>query len=210
MKKISLILTIIFAGLTAAQAQTARQLYLGYETNDQMVSAPTNNTANRVKVPKKGKPGTKVVIERMRNGKLAFVSPNTRFRSGDKIRLRFATNFDGYVKIINVGSSGKVNLLFPYSGADDRIRPTSDFQVPQNGDWIVFDDTPGIEMLTVLMSKEPMDFENEDQLREAGTRAAAGTRDLTIQSDTEATYAVTSEQNLQKPIGFTLRLKHGK
>lgn len=206
MKKTILILTLILSGMTAAQAQTARQLYFGYETNDKLVSAPTNNTAG-IKVPKKGKPGTKVVIERMRDDKLAFVSPNSKFRSGDKIRLRFATNFDGYVKIINVGSSGKVNLLFPYEGADDRIRPTKDFQVPGGGDWIVFDSTPGIEMLTVMMSSKPLDFANEDELREAGRRAA-GARDLTIQSDSEATYAVASEQSLLKPVGFTLRLKH--
>lgn len=198
---------MLFGGLTAANAQTARDLYVGYGSSEQAISAPTNNTANNIKVPKKGKPGTKVVIERMRGGKLAFVSPNSKFRSGDKIRLRFATNFDGYVKILNVGSSGKVNVLFPYEGADDRIQPTKDFQIPQNGDWIVFDDTPGVEMLTVMMSSKPLDFQNEDELRNAGKQAAAS-RDLSIQSDADATYAVATEESLQKPIGFTLQLKH--
>ncbi|HEX8398683.1 MAG TPA: DUF4384 domain-containing protein [Pyrinomonadaceae bacterium] len=207
MKKNILSLMIILGGLSFAQAQTARQLYLNYETNDQMVAAPTGNTANNKKTPKKGKPGTKVVIERMRDGKLAFVAPNSKFRSGDKIRLRFATNFDGYIKILNIGSSGKVNLLFPYSGADDRIRPNTDFQVPKSGDWIVFDETPGTETLTVIMSKEPLNSESDAELR-ALNKSAANTRDLTIESDTEATFAVTNETSLQKPLGFTLRLKH--
>ena len=207
MKKTILSLILVLAGLTVIKAQTARQLYLGYENNDQMIAAPTNNTANNKKVPKKGKPGTKVVIERMRGGKLAFVSPNTKFRSGDKIRLRFATNFDGYVKILNVGSSGSVSLLFPYAGADDRIRPTKDFQVPKNGDWIVFDDTPGIEMLTVVMSKKALRADTDADLSELN-KQAANTRDLTIQSDNEATYAVCTDNNLSKPVGFTLRFKH--
>lgn len=198
---------IILGGLSFAQAQTARQLYLNYETNDQIVAAPTGNIANNKKSPKKGKPGTKVVIERMSDGKLAFVAPNSKFRSGDKIRLRFATNFDGYIKILNIGSSGKVNLLFPYSGADDSIRPNADFQVPKNGDWLVFDDTPGTETLTVIMSKEPLNSESDAELR-ALNKSAANTRDLTIESDTQATFAVTNEASLQKPIGFTLRLKH--
>lgn len=206
MKKTVFIFTLIVLGFSAAaRAQTARQLYLGYGNNDKMVATPSAaTTGSGANKPKKGRPGAKVIIERMRDGKLAFVSPNSKFRSGDKIRLRFATNFDGYLKILNVGSSGKVSLLFPYEGADDRIQPTKDFQVPKSGDWIVFDDTPGTEVMTVVMSKKPFGAESGEELN----RNATKTRDLTIQSDAEATYAVANETSLEKPIGFTLRLKH--
>ncbi|MCY7376978.1 MAG: DUF4384 domain-containing protein [Pyrinomonadaceae bacterium] len=209
MKKTAFIFLLLLAGLSgAAQAQTARQLYLGYENTDKIAASTDAGKTTKMRPPKPpGKPGAKVVIERMRGGKLAFVSPNSKFRSGDKIRLRFTTNYDGYLKILNVGSSGKVNLLFPYDGADDRIKPSSDFQVPKNGDWIVFDDTPGTETLTVIMSNKPLNFESEDELRDLNKRAA-NPRDLTIESDTDATYAVTTQSNLENPIGFTLRLKH--
>ena len=199
MKKTIFILMLILSTLTIANAQKPRDLFLGYE--NKVVTAPTNDTANK----KKGKPGAKVTIELLRDGKLKFVSPKTSFRSGDKIRLRFATNFEGYVRILNVGSSGRVSLLFPYKGANDRITPSSDFQVPNNNDWIVFDDTPGTETLTVILSAKP--FSNDDDLSGLNSRATKS-RDLTIQSDDDATFAVASEESLHEPIGFTLRLKH--
>ncbi len=198
MKKTILILIVILGTLTIAQAQNARDLYLGYG-ND--VIAPTNDSANR----KRGKPGTKVTIELYRDGKLKFVKPTSKFRSGDKIRLRFATNFDGYIRILNVGSSGRVSLLFPYKDANDRITPSTDFQIPNNNDWIVFDDTPGTEMLTVILSAKP--FADDKDLSGLNSRATRS-RDLTIQSDDDATYAVFGEGSLQEPVGFTLQLKH--
>jgi hypothetical protein len=201
MKKTILILMLVFASITIANAQTARQLYLGYENNNQMV-APNNDTANR---KKSGQPGTKVIIERSRNGEVKFVSPKKTFRSGDKIRLRFATNFDGYIRILNVGTSGRVTMLFPYNGANDRITPSDDFQIPNNNDWIVFDDTEGTEMLTIILSKKPFGDEDDDL---SGLNKRATSRDLSIESDDDATFAVTSEEYLEKPIGFTLRLKH--
>ena len=62
-------------------------------------------------------------------------------------------------------------------------------------------------MLTVIMSKEAINSSSEENLRELG-KIPDNTRDLTIQADTEATYVVCNEQSLDKPIGFTLRLKH--
>jgi hypothetical protein len=201
MKNTILILILIFSALTIANAQNARELFLGYGNNDKPVTAPTNDTANK----RRGKPGAKVTIERLRDGKLKFVSPKSTFLSGDKIRLRFATNFDGYVRILSIGSSGKVSLLFPYQGANDRITPSGDFQVPNNNDWIVFDDTPGTEMLSVILSAKP--FGDDQDLSGLNSRATKS-RDLTIQSDDDATFAVASEESLREPIGFTLRLKH--
>lgn len=198
MKKTLLIVMFVLFSLTALNAQTARQSYIDYTV------APTNDSANRKKTPKYGQPGTKVIIERSRDGKVKFVSPKKSFKSGDKIRLRFATNFNGYIRILNVGSSGRVTMLFPYRGANDRITPSSDFQIPNNNDWIVFDDTPGTEMLTVIFSKEP--FDDDGDLRALNDRATS--RDLSIEMDEDATFAVAPEEDLEEPIGFTLRLKH--
>jgi hypothetical protein len=192
---------LILGSLTIANAQNARDLYIGYGNP----SAPTNDTANLKRVPKNGQPGTKVTIELQRDGKLKFVKPTHKFKSGDKIRLRFATNFDGYIRILNIGSSGRVNMLFPYKGANDRITPSTDFQIPNNNDWIVFDNNPGTEMLTVILSSVP--FGEDKDLMGLNNRATRS-RDLVIQSDDDATYAVFGEASLREPIGFTLQLKH--
>lgn len=213
MKKTLLIMSLILFGssstalaqTTSTTTTTARQLYLGYANNDKIANQDGGDKSK----PNVGRPGAKVVIERMRDGKLSIVSPKSKFRSGDKIRLRFATNFDGYIKIINVGSSGKVSLLFPYEGADDRITPSNDFQLPKGGDWIVFDDTAGTETLTIIMSKKPLNFRSDEELLEMNKKATQS-RDLTIESEQDATYAVCPEASLEKPIGFVLRLKHTK
>lgn len=203
MKNLLLTILLITAGAVSAFAQktTARQLYLGYESNAQLAAEPSK-TAQQPTRENKGKPGTKIVIERMRGGKLAFVSPNSRFRSGDKIRLRFATNFSGYLKIVNLGSSGKINVLFPYEGSGDRIEPSKDFQVPQAGDWIVFDNKPGTEVLALVMSSKPFEIEDEKALTNVENR------DLMIMSEPDATYAVADESALQTMKVVTLRLKH--
>lgn len=205
MKKVLILLALSLICGGAASAQTARQLYLGYANNDKIEETPKPGGKKPSKVT--GKPGAKVIIERSRNGKLSFVSPTSKFRSGDKIRLRFATNFDGYIAILNVGSTGTASLLFPYKDADAQIQPSDDFQVPQK-DWIVFDDNPGTENLTILMSRQPLglDADNLQTIQ----KSAANTRDLYIESGSDATYAVCSAAALEKPIGFTLKLKHGK
>ncbi len=213
MKNILLLiaLTLAFGALAnsaaLAQDNNARQLYLGYATNDKL--QPVAGNANKINSTK-GRPGAKLVIERMRNGKLAFVSPNSKFRSGDKIRLRLQTNFDGYLAIMNVGSTGAVNLLFPYAGADSRITSATDFQVPKADAWIVFDKNPGVETVTVIMSRQVLRAATEQERRDLSSQAAVDSRDLSIETGEQATYAVCPEQQLDKPIGFTLRLKHQK
>ena len=176
MKIIFLVLAILFLGISAAYAQGARQLYLGYENKDKL-TAPANSQP-KSPAAKAGRPGTKVVIELMRAGKLSLVSPLAVFRSGDKIRLRFATNFDGYLRILNIGSSGKITLLFPYQGADDRLKPSTDFQVPKDGEWILFDNTPGTETMTVVFSRNSFDGQTDENLN----RSTGKSRDLMIET----------------------------
>lgn len=214
MKNILLLiaLTFVFGASTnstaLAQDNNARQLYLGYATNDKLQPVAAN--ADKTNSTTKGRPGAKLVIERMRNGKLAFVSPNSKFRSGDKIRLRLQTNFAGHLAIMNVGSTGAVDLLFPYAGADSRITPSTDFQVPKADAWIVFDKNPGVETVTVIMSRQTLRAATEQERRDLSSQAAIDSRDLYIETGDQATYAVCPEQQLDKPIGFTLRLKHQK
>jgi hypothetical protein len=203
MKKTIVILMIILGSMVITKAQSARELFLGKANNDKLVAPDKNEAGGR-----KGQSGAKVTIERSRDGRLEVVSTGDTFRAGDKIRLRFATNFDGYIRVLNIGSSGRVNLLYPYKGADDRITPSNDFQIPGNDSWIVFDDTPGTELVSVIMSSKPFSRDDREDLKGLNERATGG-RDLFVQMDDKATFAVTEEENLQKPIGFTLRLKHG-
>lgn len=213
-----LVLTTSFA--VFGNAQTARGLYIAYgspakppKQPAKPPKKPTNNSKPPIIVVNTGEkpsstglPGTKVTIELSRNGKLSFVKPNHKFRSGDKIRLRLMTNFDGYISLLNVGSTGDVELLYPYQGADNRVYPSKDVQIPGSDAWIVFDNNVGTENLTVIMSKEPLgeSSDNYRQLRQTNSR------DLLIEYANDGVYAVCPEDKITKPVGFTLKLKHGK
>lgn len=113
----------------------------------QAPSAPSNN------VLMTGRPGVRVRIELLRGGRARWVSPRTTFQAGDRVRFHFNMNFPGYVVIINTGSSGARTMLFPYEGVSNRVGLTADYTVPQGQAWFEFDNTPGEEQLTFIMSK---------------------------------------------------------
>lgn len=129
---LALLLCAALAGTTAAQKKGARDLY---------IEGPGGS----------GMSGAKVTVELKRNGRTSYVSPDYAFQSGDRIRLIFDLNFQGYVTILNVGSSGRTQLLYPYQGVSNRVSPNAATKIPQN-DWIRFDNQPGTEQLTVIFS----------------------------------------------------------
>ena len=133
-----------------------RDLFNTYGKSDTAPSHPAPHASASTTAPGKpssGRPGVRVRVELDRDGRARWVSPKTAFRAGDKVRFHFAMNFPGYVAIINQGSSGKRALLFPYPGVSNHIGRTADYTVPQGEGWFEFDETPGKEQLTFIMSK---------------------------------------------------------
>jgi hypothetical protein len=153
-------------------------------------------------------PGTKVTIELMRDGKLRFVRPDFKFKSGDKIRLRLATNFDGYVSVLNIGSSGRVTLLYPVNGLNNRVLPTTDFAIPQGNNWIVFDNQKGTETVSVILSENPVDNLADLKGDSVYFTQERTTKDLFVQTVGTETYAVCTVESLAENVGFTLKFKH--
>jgi hypothetical protein len=109
----------------------------------------------REKDPAQGQPGIKVAIELNRGGKTSMVAPDYEFMSGDRIRLVLDINFQGYVALINEGTSGKKSLLYPYKGVSNEVFPNGALKIP-NTDWIKFDDQAGTEKLVVIFSNKPI------------------------------------------------------
>ncbi len=60
------------------------------------------------------------------------VDPGLVFASGDRVRFRFRTNFDGYLYVMNQSTSGKYEQLFPReeTGRDNRVRAGREYLVP--------------------------------------------------------------------------------
>jgi len=83
----------------------------------------------------------------------------TTFHSGDKIRFTFESNGDGYLYLVQEGSSGKWTVLFPnpdINGGVNAVKRMQKYTIPSRG-WFVFNDTPGIDRAFVFLSREPLD-----------------------------------------------------
>ena len=105
---------------------------------------------------KHGRPGVKITIELKREGVTQKVPLNYVFRAGDKVKFHFETNFNAYVKVINIGSTGALQLLYPYRGATEFVTRARDYAIPQGDLWFEFDQNPGAERLTFVFSSQPL------------------------------------------------------
>jgi hypothetical protein len=86
------------------------------------------------------------------------VDPDTVFHSGDRIRLRVDVNAAGYLYIINRGSSGNWNPLFPspkIANGDNRVRKGTQYEIPP-GYVFTFDEQAGTEKLFIVFSRQPV------------------------------------------------------
>ncbi len=78
-----------------------------------------------------------------------IVSKSRTFRSGERVRILASTNRPGYLTVANIGSSGRMTVLF--SEYVDAYRMT---QIPQNSN-LRFDSNPGTENVLIMLSNEP-------------------------------------------------------
>jgi hypothetical protein len=106
--------------------------------------------------------GMQVSVLKRAGAKKVQVEPDTAFKQGDEIWVSFASNFDGYVYIVNVMPDGQKRVLFPYqTGTDEQtsnvVRADQRYVLPK-GDAFAFDEHPGTEILQVIMSRDPVPF----------------------------------------------------
>jgi hypothetical protein len=208
---------VTFCGPVFGQKASARDLY----------------SEHAVK-PSAGRPGAMVSIELNRAGRTFTVRPDFQFRSGDRIRLLLNINFNGYIALINHGTTGKKTLLFPENGEPGDLFKAGAATVPETG-WIIFDDNPGIEKLVMVFSGNPIfgrtgysgrpnrpDFggrgklKSEDEeavlanLYELGSNIGGrtGGRDLLIESADNARYCVVNGMRPGETAAFELALRH--
>jgi Domain of unknown function (DUF4384) len=157
-----------------------------------------------------GGPGTQVTDRRI-------------FHSGERIRLHFRSNVDGYLTLIQLGSSGTSDVLYPDPAqglGDNRVAAGRDALVPGESHWLRFDDTAGEERLLVIFARSREDaahfsvHRTMDKVQTAAlvdrTSAARGSKDLVIETETRnateiGTYGV---QLSGKPVVLELVLQH--
>jgi hypothetical protein len=107
------------------------------------------------------------VLKRKLDGTFEEVSPESVFHVGDCIRLSVMSNQEGYLYIIQKGTSGEWRPLYPPAGqADTKLIPGTDYLIPGGQkEFFTFSGHPGEEKLFVLLTRAPET--NLDQTIEA-------------------------------------------
>jgi hypothetical protein len=101
--------------------------------------------------------GLRYTILRRVGEEQAEVNNETTFRAGDRIRLAVEANDDGYLYVVNRGSSGTWKLLFPspeIKDGDNRIHKHARYEIP-SGYTFTFDEQAGEEKLFIVLSRRP-------------------------------------------------------
>ncbi len=100
--------------------------------------------------------GLRYWIELTRHGKTEHVSNKYQFRTGDQIRFHVRPNIDGFAYIVmRSGSRGEQAVLFPDAarGDNNKVDRGEDYVLPADGAF-EFDANPGMEKLTLLLSRQ--------------------------------------------------------
>src|SRR5580765_8049507 len=104
-----------------------------------------------------------VTVELGDTGGWHAVNPATVFAPGDRLRFRVSSTFAGFLYVVNYGTSGSYDLLFPSSdtGSDNRIAAARDFLVPGTQGAFRVGGPPGHDIIYWLVS--PVEFGRQYQ-----------------------------------------------
>src|SRR5271166_3658816 len=83
------------------------------------------------------------------------------FAAGDKLRFKVSATFAGFLYVMNHGTSGAYDLLFPRSdtGSDNRIEAQKEYIVPAAQGWFKVTGPAGHDIVYWVVS--PVKFGNE-------------------------------------------------
>jgi len=94
-----------------------------------------------------------ITLERQHDGKTEAMAAGHVFAKGDVIRLKVTSHYDGYLYVMDQGTSGKFATVFPgmQTGNDNRVRMGQQYLVPVDG-WFEVDGPAGFDVLYFLLS----------------------------------------------------------
>jgi hypothetical protein len=102
--------------------------------------------------------GLRYTVQKTDGEHTTDVRADTTFHSGDHIQLRLEVNDTGYLYVVSQGSSRKWRALYPSSeiNSDNRVQRGQAYTVPPGTKAITFVETPGVEHLFVILSRQPV------------------------------------------------------
>jgi hypothetical protein len=101
-----------------------------------------------------------IVLERNEGGAWKSIDPGLVLGQGDLLRFRFRTTFEGYLYVINSGTSGSQSLLFPgdATGRNNRVQAGKPYFVPStNNASFKVAGPAGHDVVYWLVSPVPLD-----------------------------------------------------
>jgi hypothetical protein len=103
----------------------------------------------------------RLTVERQESSNWKTVDAALVFADGDKLRFHVTSSFAGYLYVMNHGTSGGYELLFPRSdtGSDNSIEAAKDYIVPAAQGWFKVTGPAGHDILYWVIS--PIKLGNE-------------------------------------------------
>jgi hypothetical protein len=99
-------------------------------------------------------------LEQKQGDTAKAVPQDTVFHNGEILRFRLTSRIPGYLYVVDQGTSGETDTLFPAAGAaegDNRIEPNRVQVIPANGDgWFEVSGPAGFDVLYFVVSASPM------------------------------------------------------
>lgn len=117
-----------------------------------------------------------VVMERSQNGVWKAIDPGLVLDPGDLLRFRFRTTFDGYLYVIDAGTSGAQTLLFPGddTGRNNHVLAGKEYFVPSTSASFKVAGPAGHDIIYWLLSPVPLGGNPAAALSAAQTPHPAG------------------------------------
>ena len=100
-------------------------------------------------------------LEQRKGDVVQAVPQNTIFRNGEILRFRLTSQINGYLYVIDKGTTGNTAVLFPASGpaGSNRIEVGRGYLLPAEGDgWFEVNGPAGFDVLYFLVSATPIDL----------------------------------------------------
>lgn len=99
-----------------------------------------------------------ITLEKQDGDSWKSVDPGFVFDKGDHVRFRFRSNFNGYLYVMDFGTSGNYSLLFPReeTGQENGIIAGKEYQIPATRAWFRIDGPPGHDIVYWMASPIPL------------------------------------------------------
>jgi hypothetical protein len=97
--------------------------------------------------------------------RISLWTDKQRYRIGESVTFYFETNQNGYVTLVNAGTDGTINILFPNQfspGHEVKGKTVYSIPKPEDGFQMKVAGPPGVDLVYALMTLQPLKFSEID------------------------------------------------